>query len=173
MSSPSALIHRAAVIFVDVAVLSLAGLLTFYLFQPAEPRERERSSTRKKDRAAALVREMLQKQNGGRSEKTATNVRLNDYEIELVAGLPPRPQVGVSFANIGGLAEQVGQIRRALLLPLEKPHLFTKTKLLRPPKGLLLHGAPGTGKTMLARAVANEAKFTFLCLDPARLLSKW
>lgn len=171
--STSAFIHRAAVLFIDVAVLSLAGVLTFYLFLPSEPRETERTSSRKRERAATLVREMLQKRNAGRPEQAAPPLRLNDYEIELAAALPSRPQAGVSFAHIGGLEEQVNQIRRALLLPLERPHLFSKTKLLRPPKGLLLHGSPGTGKTMLARAVATEAKFTFLCLDPARLLSKW
>ena len=87
--------------------------------------------------------------------------------------MPFRVQQGVNFSSIGGLDEQIKQLRRALLLPIQRPNLFRKSRLLQPPKGVLLHGSPGTGKTMLARAVANEAKYTFICLDPARLLSKW
>jgi SpoVK/Ycf46/Vps4 family AAA+-type ATPase len=81
--------------------------------------------------------------------------------------------INVTFADVGGLQAIGEQLQRNIILPFSRPELFAQSKLLRPPKGILLHGPPGTGKTLLARAVAREARFTFICLNPARLLSKW
>uniref|UniRef100_A0A7S0L4E8 AAA+ ATPase domain-containing protein n=1 Tax=Coccolithus braarudii TaxID=221442 RepID=A0A7S0L4E8_9EUKA len=104
------------------------------------------------------------------SEKT---IALTDHEMEVAADLVNPKDVSVTFADIGGLAEHARHLRQALLLPLRRPDVFANSRLLSPPKGILLHGPPGTGKTMLARAIASESKCTFLSLNPARLFSKW
>lgn len=77
-----------------------------------------------------------------------------------------------TLSSIGGLVEVKRALRRTVLLPLRHAELFAHP-LLRPPRGTLLCGPPGTGKTMLARALAVEAAVPFMPLHPATLESKW
>ena len=78
----------------------------------------------------------------------------------------------VDWDNIGGLHEQVREIKEVIELPLTKPELFKKIGI-EPPKGILLHGAPGTGKTMLAKAVANATNATFIEIVASELVQKF
>lgn len=82
-------------------------------------------------------------------------------------------RIEVKFESIGGQTELIRQLREAVLLPLLRPELLAHSKLLQPTKGILLHGPPGTGKTMLAKAVAKEAGCAFLNVSPSTMLSKW
>ena len=66
----------------------------------------------------------------------------------------------VSYEDIGGLGDQIREIRDAIEIPLKQPRLFKKLKI-QPPKGLILYGIPGTGKTMVVRAVADEIGANF------------
>lgn len=67
----------------------------------------------------------------------------------------------VSYGEIGGLGEQIRELREVIELPLMNPELFLRVGIT-PPKGCLLYGPPGTGKTLLARAVASQLDANFL-----------
>ncbi len=78
----------------------------------------------------------------------------------------------VSYADIGGLAEQLREIKETVELPLLKPEAFAKVGI-EPPKGVLLYGPPGTGKTLLAKAVAHETHSVFIKLIGSELVRKY
>ena len=78
----------------------------------------------------------------------------------------------VSYLDIGGLRDQLREIRETVELPLLKPELFEKVGI-EPPKGVLLTGPPGTGKTLCARAVAHETNATFIRVIGSELVQKF
>jgi 26S proteasome regulatory subunit T2 len=77
-----------------------------------------------------------------------------------------------SYADIGGLEEQIQEIKEAVELPLTHPELYEDVGI-RPPKGVILYGEPGTGKTLLAKAVANSTSATFLRVVGSELIQKY
>jgi proteasome regulatory subunit len=78
----------------------------------------------------------------------------------------------VTYSDIGGLEEQIQEIKETVELPLLHPELFEKVGI-EPPKGVLLFGPPGTGKTLLAKAVAHETNSTFIRLIGSELVRKY
>ena len=76
------------------------------------------------------------------------------------------------WTDIGGLEDVKQELKEAVEWPLNHPESFRRMGV-RPPKGILLYGAPGTGKTLLARAVANESNANFISVKGPELLSKW
>ena len=77
-----------------------------------------------------------------------------------------------SYADIGGLENQIQEVREAVELPLLHPELYEEMGI-KPPKGVILYGAPGTGKTLLAKAVANQTSATFLRIVGSELIQKY
>ncbi len=78
----------------------------------------------------------------------------------------------VSWDDVGGLANAKQELKEAVEWPLKNPEKFKKFGI-NPPKGVLLTGIPGTGKTLLAKAVANESDANFISVKGPELLSKW
>ena len=78
----------------------------------------------------------------------------------------------VRWTDIGGLEDVKQRLKEAVEWPLKNPGDF-KRMGISPPKGILLYGAPGTGKTLLAKAVATESKANFILVKGPELLSKW
>ena len=110
-------------------------------------------------------------------------VALNQRSFAVTQELPPSrdPMIrameieeapDVSYAEIGGLEEQLREIRETVELPLLKPELFKEVGI-EPPKGVLLTGLPGTGKTLSARAVAHETNATFIRVIGSELVQKF
>uniref|UniRef100_A0A7S2ZIM7 Vesicle-fusing ATPase n=1 Tax=Rhodosorus marinus TaxID=101924 RepID=A0A7S2ZIM7_9RHOD len=77
----------------------------------------------------------------------------------------------VGYDDIGGVRKQLAQIRELIELPLRHPQLF-KSVGVKPPRGILLFGPPGSGKTLIARAVANETGAFFFLINGPEIMSK-
>ena len=105
-------------------------------------------------------------------------VRMDDFRIaireiepsalrEIYVEIPD-----VSWDSVGGLVEIKDRLKESVEWPLTKPELFEHFGI-KPPRGIVLFGAPGTGKTLLAKAIANEAKANFISIKGPELISKW
>ncbi|KAL2539561.1 Cell division control protein 48E [Abeliophyllum distichum] len=77
----------------------------------------------------------------------------------------------IGYDDVGGVRKQMAQIRELVELPLRHPQLF-KSIGVKPPKGILLYGPPGSGKTLIARAVANETGAFFFLINGPEIMSK-
>ena len=95
-----------------------------------------------------------------------------DTEVEL---RPEYTEAGdvrradVTYDDVGGMGDTIRQLREMVELPLRYPELFTRLGV-DPPRGVLLHGPPGTGKTRLARAVANESEAAFFVINGPEIM---
>ncbi len=95
-----------------------------------------------------------------------------DTEVELRAEFTEASDVrraDVTYDDVGGMGDTIRQLREMVELPLRYPELFTRLGV-DPPRGVLLHGPPGTGKTRLARAVANESEAEFFVINGPEIM---
>ncbi|XP_062215625.1 uncharacterized protein LOC133916121 [Phragmites australis] len=97
----------------------------------------------------------------------------NEFEKRLLADVIPPHEIGVTFEDIGALESVKDTLKELVMLPLQRPELFSRGQLMKPCKGILLFGPPGTGKTMLAKAVATEAGANFINISMSSISSKW
>lgn len=97
----------------------------------------------------------------------------NEFEKRIRPEVIPADGVGVTFDSIGALDNVKDSLRELVMLPLQRPELFNRGGLIQPCKGILLFGPPGTGKTMLAKAVATEAGANFINISMSTITSKW
>eukprot|EP00123_Amoebidium_parasiticum_P017245 comp23767_c2_seq1/m.41171 comp23767_c2_seq1/g.41171 ORF comp23767_c2_seq1/g.41171 comp23767_c2_seq1/m.41171 type:complete len:801 (-) comp23767_c2_seq1:214-2616(-) len=99
--------------------------------------------------------------------------KLNSFEKKLLPNLVTPGTIGVGFNDIGALDHCKTVLREIITLPLIRPELFSKGLLSRSPTGVLLFGPPGTGKTMLAKAVAVESGSNFLHVSMSDIMNKY
>ena len=97
---------------------------------------------------------------------------LHDAWDPMVSGAEMVTKPDISYDAVAGLDEQVETVREAIELPLTSPELFRKVGIT-PPKGILLVGPPGCGKTLLAKAVANQTDATFIRMVGSELAQKY
>jgi len=97
---------------------------------------------------------------------------LPSREDPYVRGMEVIERPKVRYTDVGGLEEQIREIREVVELPLKHPELFRELGI-EPPKGILLYGPPGCGKTLLAKAVAGETSATFISLVASELAQKF
>ncbi|KAJ3196564.1 hypothetical protein HK101_008476 [Irineochytrium annulatum] len=102
------------------------------------------------------------------------DLNLNEHE-EIIATEVIHPEdIKTGFKEIGGLDEIIDSLKETVIYPLCYPKLFEEVSgLLGAPKGVLLYGPPGCGKTLLARALAHESGATFINLHLSTLTEKW
>uniref|UniRef100_A0A7J3Y0F1 Proteasome-activating nucleotidase n=1 Tax=Thermogladius calderae TaxID=1200300 RepID=A0A7J3Y0F1_9CREN len=102
---------------------------------------------------------------------TIVNV-LPEYEDPYVQSFEVIERPEVTYDDVGGLKEQIRELREVVELPLKNPDLFKEIGI-EPPKGVLLYGPPGCGKTLLAKAVARESEATFISIVGSELVQKF
>jgi proteasome regulatory subunit len=90
----------------------------------------------------------------------------------MVSGAEMVEKPDITYNSVAGLDEQITTVREAIELPLLEPELFEKVGII-PPKGILLVGPPGCGKTLLAKAVANQTEATFIRMVGSELAQKY
>lgn len=102
-------------------------------------------------------------------------VSVND-QTEIQLKDEPMKELGkiatISYEDIGGLKDEVQKIREMVELPMRHPELFERLGI-EPPKGVLMYGSPGSGKTLLAKAVANESEAHFITINGPEIVSKF
>jgi transitional endoplasmic reticulum ATPase len=97
-----------------------------------------------------------------------TKIEISDKPAEEVLG----GRTAISYEDIGGLDDIMQKIREMVELPIKHPILFEKLGI-DPPKGVLIHGPPGVGKTLIARAVAHESEANFIVINGPEIMSKY
>ncbi|MBI2663506.1 CDC48 family AAA ATPase [Candidatus Woesearchaeota archaeon] len=97
-----------------------------------------------------------------------TNIKVNPKAVDVLEEKIP----DVTYEDIGGLSDEIKKIREMVEIPMKYPELFIKLGI-EPPKGVLLHGPPGSGKTLLAKAVANESEANFMLINGPEIMNKY
>ena len=98
-----------------------------------------------------------------------------DTKLQILTEPAPEAKLGVprtTYEDIGGLKDEIQRLREMVELPMRHPEIFQRLGI-EPPKGVLLHGPPGCGKTLLARAVANESEANFFSINGPEIMSKF
>ncbi|EDV32303.1 uncharacterized protein Dana_GF14117 [Drosophila ananassae] len=150
--------------------LSVASLVTYYsvkwMMNQLDP------TSKQKKKAKILAEEQLKRL----AEKDGFKLNpqeFNDYELMIASHLVVPADITVSWSDIAGLDTVIQELRESVVLPVQHKDLFKRSKLWQAPKGVLLHGPPGCGKTLIAKATAKEAGMRFINLDVAILTDKW
>ena len=109
----------------------------------------------------------------------STEIQISEKPAEQIAqsggeagGVASEGTPSVNYEDIGGLDDELEQVREMIELPMRHPELF-KQLGIEPPKGVLLHGPPGTGKTLMAKAVASEIDAHFTNISGPEIMSKY
>ncbi len=108
-----------------------------------------------------------------RSMEDISALAADKHEKALLGNIILPQDIGVTYDMVGGLGEVKDLLRQSITYPLKYPRLYSEGVANEAVKGVLLFGPPGTGKTMLAKAVATEGGATFLSIDAGTIENKW
>ncbi|OLS19955.1 MAG: Proteasome-activating nucleotidase [Candidatus Heimdallarchaeota archaeon LC_3] len=107
------------------------------------------------------------------NQRTFTVIKLISSPIDpFVRGMEVDEKPTTSYSDIGGLDKQIEEVRESIELSLKNPELFEKVGI-ESPKGVLLYGPPGSGKTLIAKAVAHETNATFISINGSEFVQKY
>ncbi|KAB0796662.1 hypothetical protein PPYR_10723 [Photinus pyralis] len=153
-----------------VVRLTLVSAVTFlsikWLMNQVDPTNKSKKKAKKR------AQEQLRRLAGSGNTPLSVD-KLSDYEMMIAAHLVHPEDILVTWEDIAGLQGLVQELRETVILPIQRKDLFTDSQLTQPPKGVLLHGPPGCGKTLIAKATAKEAGTRFINLDVSILTDKW
>ncbi|KAL9541274.1 hypothetical protein MBANPS3_009210 [Mucor bainieri] len=149
----------------DVAVFALSQVAFYFAFKFV---------VGSLDPTKAKRQEAKAKSNRVLGKLGAKDLKLTEYEQIIAAEVIHSDEITVNFKQIGGLDHIIQDLRESVIYPLCYPELFTSASgLLGAPRGVLLYGPPGCGKTMLAKALAKESGATFINIHVSTLTDKY
>lgn len=154
----------------DLFFLTGAGLSMYYLINHIlnDPMGDNVKSKESKKKSLTVLKKLQE------SNPNLKSLTFNEYEKLLLNSLITPEDLQVTFNDVGGLNEIIDELREAVILPLTEPEIFTAHQsLIQSPKGVLFHGPPGCGKTMLAKAIAKESGAFFLLIRMSTVMDKW
>ncbi|XP_077601222.1 outer mitochondrial transmembrane helix translocase-like isoform X2 [Stigmatopora nigra] len=144
--------------------LTIFGAATYYsikwVVDAMDPTAKQKSQAKKRA-------EQVMKRIG------VEGVKLTEYEMNIASQLVDPRTMKVSWGDIAGLDEIINELQDTVILPFQKRHLLAGSKLFQPPKGVLLFGPPGCGKTMIAKATAKASGCKFINLQASTLTDMW
>ncbi|XP_072521374.1 outer mitochondrial transmembrane helix translocase [Salminus brasiliensis] len=144
--------------------LTIFGAATYYsikwVVEALDPTQKQKSQAKKRA-------ELLMKQIG------VEGVSLNEYEMNIATHLVVPRSMKVTWRDVAGLDDIITEMQDTVILPFQKRHLFRGSKLFQPPRGVLLYGPPGCGKTLIAKATAKASGCQFINLQASTLTDKW
>ncbi|KAF7687161.1 outer mitochondrial transmembrane helix translocase isoform X1 [Silurus meridionalis] len=144
--------------------LTIFGAATYYsirwVVEALDPTQKQKSDAKK--RAQQMMRRI-----------GVEGVSLNEYEMNIAAHLVHPHSMKVTWRDVAGLDDIITELQDTVILPFQKRHLFRGSKLFQPPRGVLLYGPPGCGKTLIAKAAARASGCRFINLQASTLTDKW
>ncbi|KAJ2493355.1 mitochondrial dynamin GTPase Msp1 [Coemansia sp. RSA 2050] len=150
-------------ILIDTFYIVATQILAYYGIRYMLSSTRGSENQGQKERGKAVAKRL-----------NLTGLKLNDYESTIMGEVILPDDVTVTFGQIGGLDDIIQDLNESVIYPLNHPELFTSPSgLLGSPKGLLLYGPPGCGKTMMAKALAKESGAAFINVHLSTLQDKW
>lgn len=150
-------------VIADLAVILGSSVSMYYLLKAIFGQNDSGLSADQKQRAYTAAGRMDPKVVSG----------LSEYEMKLLPNVIHPEEINSGFDDIGGLEHVVDELKESVLFPLTHMEQFENAPLLQAPKGVLLHGPPGVGKTMLAKALARESGANFINIQMSTLMDKW
>ncbi|OTF74963.1 ATPase family AAA domain-containing protein 1-like protein, partial [Euroglyphus maynei] len=139
--------RELAIAVLRVGLIAAASYLTVkWMINAIDPTRKQKSKA--KEKAEKTLQRI-----GISSYKNV----LTEYELTIASQLINPEELEISWNDIAGLDDIIDELQTTVILPLKVPNLTTYSKLHEPPKGVLLYGPPGVGKTMVAKATAKEA----------------
>jgi len=181
----------AVTILVNVMQVGLACVGSYYISRWLSKNLQGQNAVRPYDREARsrLERMLIQRAvtEGGDEDdedeeaikirvkrKLVTTLDLNDYENSMAEDVIDPSEISTTFRDVGGIDGIKAELFDLVVLPILRPDLFQSISgLVTPPKGILLYGAPGTGKTMLAKAIAKESGASFVNVRLSKIMDKY
>lgn len=130
-------------------------------------------TNKSKKRAKNIAEQLLKRLEKSNNQIKINPASLNEHELMIASNLVIPEDISVSWNDIAGLDSVVQELKESIVYPIKHRDLFANAPLYQAPKGVLLHGPPGCGKTLIAKATAKEAGMRFLNLDVAMLTDKW